>query len=155
MRVSRRKTVVRLHLEPQEHMLLTEMLRDLAASVTALAPGDAVWDRMHPAVYEDAQSAAEFRAMTEDDLDGLRAERIAQCQAGLDTHGTEIPLADADLDCWLRTINDLRLGHGTRLGVQADDDPDDPKYQDDPARLVYTWLTWMQDALINAAMDGI
>jgi hypothetical protein len=47
-------------------------------------------------------------------------------------------------------LNDLRLALGTRLGITEDDDhvverPDDP-------RVVYYWLTGIQDAVVQALM---
>ena len=41
---------------------------------------------------------------------------------------------------------------GTRLGVTAEDDPEDPAVQADGGRLLYHWLTWFQDALVAAVL---
>jgi hypothetical protein len=50
------------------------------------------------------------------------------------------------------TLNDLRLALGTRLGVTAEDDPDDPAFHADGGRLLYHWLTWFQDALVATVL---
>jgi hypothetical protein len=50
-------------------------------------------------------------------------------------------------------LNDLRLALGTRLGVTEEDDHDvdatDPREQ---PRLIYYWLTAVQDSVVHGLM---
>ena len=150
MKVSRRGGEVRVRLETTEVEVLNHVLLDFEQANVALAPGDPVYDRLHPAAYEDPDAAAEFRDLTRDDADRARAARVGQCRTELT--GTTLKLDDESVERWLMTLNDLRLALGIRLGVTADDDPDDPALQTDGGRLLYHWLTWFQDALVSAAL---
>jgi len=150
VKVTRRGGEVRVRLEPTEVDLLSQVLSEFEQASLALAPGDPVYERFHPAAYEDPRAAAEFRDLVGDDADTARSARVAQCRAELS--GTTLRLDDGAAERWLMTLNDLRLGLGIRLGVTAEDDPEDPAYQTDPGRLLYHWLTWFQDALVSAVL---
>ncbi|HEX2308946.1 MAG TPA: DUF2017 family protein [Jatrophihabitantaceae bacterium] len=146
MKVSRRSGQVRVRLETSEVELLSQVLLEFEQTSAVLAPGDLVYERLHPAAYQDPDAAAEFRDLTGDDADRARAARVGQCRAELT--GTTLRLDDESLERWLMTLNDLRLALGTRLGVTAEEDPNDPAVQGDGGRLLYHWLTWFQDALV-------
>ena len=146
MKVSRRSGQVRVRLETSEVELLSQVLLEFEQTSAVLAPGDLVYERLHPAAYQDPDAAAEFRDLTSDDADRARAARVGQCRAELT--GTTLRLDDESLERWLMTLNDLRLALGTRLGVTAEEDPNDPAVQGDGGRLLYHWLTWFQDALV-------
>ena len=56
---------------------------------------------------------------------------------------------------WLRALNDLRLVLGTRLDVTEDEfadgfDPDAPHAYE---LAVYAFLTWLQEAAVQAAQS--
>jgi hypothetical protein len=146
VKVSRRSGQVRVRLETSEVELLSQVLLEFEQTSAVLAPGDLVYERLHPAAYQDPDAAAEFRDLTGDDADRARAARVGQCRAELT--GTTLRLDDESLERWLMTLNDLRLALGTRLGVTAEEDPNDPAVQGDGGRLLYHWLTWFQDALV-------
>jgi hypothetical protein len=146
VKVSRRSGQVRVRLETSEVELLSQVLLEFEQTSAVLAPGDPVYERLHPAVYEDPDAAAEFRDLIDDDADRARAARLRQCRAELT--GTTLRLDDESLERWLMTLNDLRLSLGTRLGVTAEEDPNDPAFQGDGGRVLYHWLTWFQDALV-------
>jgi hypothetical protein len=150
VKVSRRGGEVRVRLETSEVELLSQVLLEFEQGSVVLAPGDPVYDRLHPVAYEDPDAAAEFRDLTSDDADRARAARVGQCRAELS--GTTLRMDEESLERWLMTLNDLRLALGTRLGVTAEDDPDDPAFQGDGGRLIYHWLTWFQDALVSAVL---
>ncbi|NUR92198.1 MAG: DUF2017 domain-containing protein [Nonomuraea sp.] len=108
--------------------------------------------RLFPAAYEDEQDAAEFRRYTEATLrDGKRAD----AQTVLDTAKPgAVELTPEQAQAWLRSLNDVRLAFGTRLGVteEVHDQIDtmsaeDPLY---PAYVTYDWLTYLQDSLVRA-----
>ena len=53
----------------------------------------------------------------------------------------------------LQVINDLRLAIGTRLGVSEDRQEIDPESADAQAWAVYSWLSGMQEALVDAVAE--
>lgn len=155
MKVSRRRGVVTLRLDPVEAALLTSLFDDFVAMLDtdALPLHDPVRERLFPAAYRDDDEAeSEFRGLTETSLRTDRSERAGQCATEL-ASASEIPLDDEAGQRWIKALNDLRLALGTRLGVTEDDDPDlatdDPDAQ---ARAVYYWLTAVQDSLVQALM---
>ncbi|MGI8882162.1 MAG: DUF2017 family protein [Jatrophihabitans sp.] len=152
MKITRRGGTVRLRLAAAESQTLDAVFEDLESALAGLGPGDEVWDRLHPAAYDDAEAASEFRDLVDDDVDAQRVERIGMCRAELAQSGGDLRLAEESLDRWLVTVNDIRLAIGTRIGVTADDDPVDPAFAEDHGRLLYGWLTWLQDALVTTAM---
>jgi hypothetical protein len=51
-------------------------------------------------------------------------------------------------------LNDLRLALGTRLGITEDDDPDlDPVDPAAQSRVIYYWLTALQDSVVQGLMS--
>jgi hypothetical protein len=155
VKVSRRHGRLRLRLEPEEVTLLSMLLDELDAVLDDPAdPGDPVFQRLYPAAYrDDADAEAEFRSLTESSLRTARSERIAACRADLVT-GPDIELTGPDAGRrWIQVLNDLRLALGTRLGITEDDEPDlDPT---DPAaqpRVIYYWLTAVQDSVVQELM---
>ncbi len=126
-------------------------------------PADPVLMRLFPDAYaDDAEAAGDFRRYTER---GLRSKKSADASIVLETLGSVDGQADDDaktkivLDsdqaaAWLRTLTDLRLALGTRLGVEQDDDDRwDSMPVDDPRRYVhdiYDWLGWLQETLVRA-----
>jgi Domain of unknown function (DUF2017) len=150
VKVTRRGGEVRVRLTTGEVGLLSQVLLEFEQASVALAPGDPVYERLHPAAYEDPDAAAEFRDLTGADADRARAARLGQCRADLSR--TTLKLDDESLERWLMTLNDLRLDLGTRLGVTAEDDPDAALQSGDAERGLYHWLTWFQDALVSAVL---
>ncbi len=158
---------ISLRFDAVEVDLLTELLDDLEGVLegSPQSPGEsdsAVLERLYPAAYRDDDRAeAEFRSLTESSLHSERNERIAICRselAGPSNRGpvAEIDIADAEVARrWLQVLNDLRLTHGTRLNITEDDDSDDTFDSSDPAhrpKLVYYWLTAVQDSVVRAVM---
>jgi hypothetical protein len=102
----------------------------------------------------DERNSAEFRRLTERDL---RSGKITDAEALLESlpdAGGGVALDEEQAHCWLRTINDVRLALGTRLGVSEDaaqdfdrlpaDDPDATAYE------LYVWLSILQESLLSA-----
>jgi hypothetical protein len=146
--------MIRLRLEPVEAQLLATLLDDLDTALESLPADDPVRQRLFPAGYrDDAEAAAEFRSLTEASLREAKVQRVGECRAELAGEGGTLEL-DADrVERWLIVLNDLRLGIGTRLGVQEDDDPViDPADSDAQVRAVYQWLTALQDSLVISAL---
>ncbi len=150
MKVSRRGGL-RLRLEPVEVSVLTALLTQLDATLGGENAADPVVQRLYPSAYPDDDEAdAEYREITEVGLRSERQQRAAACAAEL---SDEVNLTDPEVATrWIKVLNDLRLVLGTRLGVTEEDpdfDLDDPAEQ---PRMVYHWLTGVQDAVVQALM---
>jgi Domain of unknown function (DUF2017) len=155
VKVSRRHGRLRLRLEVEEVTLMSMLLDELDTLLDSdVDPHDEVLQRLYPAAYQhDPEAETEFRSLTESSLRTARSERIAACRADL-LAAPDVELSDPDAGRrWIQVLNDLRLALGTRLGITEDDDPDlDPA---DPAaqpRVIYYWLTAVQDSVVQGLM---
>ena len=106
--------------------------------------------------------AAEFRRLTET---GLRQRKAAALQTAADLlRGDDKLRLDAgQARVVLTALTDVRLVLGERMGLRTDDDvevleaaaqdldPDDPLGY---ALAVYDFLTWLQETLASAMLDG-
>jgi len=121
-------------------------------------PEDPALARLFPDAYEDPDDALEFRRFTQRDLRSGKLENLTVATGAL---GRPNPTQLTPDECmsWLGTLNDLRLTLGARLEVTEDG----PQAflglpEDDPRRsmyLVYDWLTYHQDRLVQALQKGI
>jgi hypothetical protein len=135
-------------------------------------PTDPVVLRLFPDGYRDNDEAAgDFRRYTERGLRDKKAGYAATVLASLATAEQADPAAESgndkikvDLDpegssAWLRTLTDLRLALGTRLGISADDEEQwDALSEDDPRKQihdVYDWLGWVQETLVRVLSSGL
>jgi len=118
-------------------------------------PDDPVLARLLPDAYRDDPDAArEFRRFTES---GLRSAKVECAQTILETlpsSGGRVRLTREQAEAWLRSLNDVRLALGVRLGITDDYDQlagdlgdDDPRYA---YIQVYQWLTYLQESLVVA-----
>ena len=137
-------------------------------------PDDPALARLFPDAYADDDEAAdEFRRFTERGLREAKAGAAATVLASLTAAGPVEPDEPSDpgrekvrltLDpdeaqAWLRTLTDLRLALGTRLGVEeGDEERWEELPDDDPRRQVhdvYDWLGWVQETLVRALAPGL
>jgi hypothetical protein len=132
-------------------------------------PTDPVLLRLFPDAYADDEQSAEFRRYTERGLREAKSSAAASVLASLATPEPEGKRATPDkldlrLDgeqatAWLRTLTDLRLALGTRLGVEeGDEDHWDSLDDDDPRAYVhhvYEWLGFVQETLVRALSAGL
>jgi hypothetical protein len=125
---------------------------------TATRPEDPALARLFPDAYEDPADADEFRRFTQRDL---RATKLANLTTAIESLGRPNPtqLSEAECLAWLGALNDLRLTLGTRLDV-GEESPQEflALPEDDPRRsmyLVYDWLTYHQDRLVQALQKGV
>ncbi|NIJ05135.1 DUF2017 family protein [Frigoribacterium faeni] len=138
-----------LDLPEHEARLLGDLVAQL---VTVLEGGDAndpAVARLLPSAYpDDEEAAAEFRRFTSDDL---TARKLANARRVLDDLAPPAAerLDQAAQQSWLRTLTDLRLVLGSRLGVTADG----PAPSDDPQVMVmhdvFDWLGYLQESLVQ------
>jgi Domain of unknown function (DUF2017) len=137
-------------------------------------PTDPVVLRLFPDGYrDDDEAAAEFRRFTERSLREAKADSAVTMLASLEAVSTadsakedvskrekvRIRLDAAQAQSWLRTLTDLRLALGTRLGVEEGDEQVWEALADgDPRRHihdVYEWLGWVQETLVRALAAGV
>ena len=127
------------------------------------AERDPALDRLLPtANRQDDEVAAEFRRLTET---GLRQRKAAAWRQAADLLRGEdkIALDEGQARAVLTALTDVRLVLGERMGLRTDDgrrrargrgrdlDPDDPLAY---ALAVYDFLTWLQETLASAMLDG-
>jgi Domain of unknown function (DUF2017) len=133
---------------------------DLAAmvgmsDVDVEMPDDPVLARLLPDAYTgDPDAAHEFRRFTEA---SLRSAKVECAQTLLDTlpaSGGKVKLSSEQAEAWLRSLNDVRLALGVRLGVTDEFDglnedvgPEDPRFA---YVQVYQWLAYIQGSLVSA-----
>ncbi|MBV8541358.1 MAG: DUF2017 domain-containing protein [Pseudonocardiales bacterium] len=116
------------------------------------APTDRVLARLLPDFHrEDATLSGGLRALHEPELvavkDGVAGVVLDTCPA----RGGRVRLSDEQAQAWLSALNDVRLALGTVLEV-TEDMPDELPPEDPRAAhlVVYHWLTWVQESLIQA-----
>ena len=132
---------------------------DLAALVgisdSAEEPDDPVLARLLPDGYRDDPDAArEFRRFTESSLRSAKVESAQMLLETLPAGGGRIRLRADQAEAWLRSLNDVRLAMGVRLGVTEDFHeliqdigPDDARYG---YAHIYDWLSILQASLVEA-----
>jgi hypothetical protein len=139
--------------EADELARMVGMTNGLAESTEP--PDDPVLARLLPDAYrDDPDAAAEFRRFTEPDL---RSGKVTCAMTLLETlppGGGRIRLTADQAQAWLRSLNDVRLALGTRLGVTEDFDALDEHVEADDPRFayvqVYQWLAYLQGSLVSA-----
>jgi hypothetical protein len=118
-------------------------------------PDDRVLARLLPDfTTEDPDLAAGLRSLHEPELIEAKDAAAALVLETLPESGGRIELTAEQADTWLTALNDVRLALGTALDVSEDMPEELPL--DDPrsAHLgVYHWLTFVQDALVQARMQ--
>ena len=143
----------RVRLGADERDLLRRLARELE-ELLATDPDDPSLRRLRAPAYEDDdEGEREFRSLMAGELDAGRLDNLRKLEeaAGRDQ-------LDADeLDVWLSALNDLRLALGTRLDVKEDVfadgfDPDAPNAYELAA---YAFLTWLQEAAVEAAATDL
>jgi hypothetical protein len=117
-------------------------------------PDDHVLARLLPDFStDDDDLSAGMRSLHEPELIDAKDGAARVIIETLPADGGKVELTPAQADAWLTALNDIRLALGTALDVSEDMPdqlpPDDPR----GAHLgVYQWLTYVQDALVQARM---
>ena len=118
-------------------------------------PDDQVLARLLPDFSTDDEDlSAGMRSLHEPELIEAKDGAAQVVEQTLPEDGGRIELSPEQADAWLTSLNDVRLALGTALDVSEEmpDElpPDDPR----TAHLgVYHWLTFVQDALVQARMQ--
>lgn len=114
-------------------------------------PDDPVLARLFPdARSDDPKAAREHRRLTEDELRRGKLDDADEVLDRLPADGGAIVLDDEAADAWLRALNDVRLAMGTRLDVtERTRLPRRPRTPDQQALMLYFWLGWLQESLLE------
>jgi hypothetical protein len=167
---------VLLVLPEHERALLMDLTRQVVQMLEHGDAADPAMVRLLPSAYpDDDEAAAEFRRFTADDLIG---RKIAHAQAVLATleapatEGTagtasdeptprrrgsrskgprpdERRLDTAAQQAWLRSLTDLRLTLGTRLGITDEGLPSGAESHLQAMHAVFDWLGYLQESLLQ------
>jgi hypothetical protein len=108
-------------------------------------------DRPDEGTPDPGDSAAALRSVHEPAIVGEKQGNLSRVLGMLNECRSEIVLSEADAECWLRALNDVRLVLGSRLEVTGD--PPEKLPSNDPQAeemAVYHWLTFCQDSLVGA-----
>ena len=127
------------------------------------APEDPAIARLFPeANRDDPDAAAEFRRLTET---GLRARKRAAARSAAEVLSREGPvlLDEGQAQSLLKSLTDLRLVLGERLGLKTDDDATrlgamlmvgiEPYEGWQPLAVTYELLQHIQESLVQALMS--
>jgi len=156
---------ISVRLAPREREILAALAAELALETASAvgddgSPDDGTSDadpglaRLRPdAVRGDPAASADFRDLTARDLEDARQARFAVLA---ETVGAT-SLDDSQASAWLGAVNDLRLVHGTRLGVTEDAgrEPVDERDPEAAHTIVFLWLGWIEEQLVDALAAGL
>jgi hypothetical protein len=146
---------VRLVLESEEAMLLSE-LADQVDSVLLLGEADdPALGRLLPNAYpDDAAASQDFTRYTRDSLvDGKRQAAQSVRDATAVEEGDEgvvqIELDQAEAWGWLTFLTDLRLILAERVGIIEEGEDAASETRDDYLRAAYEWAGFVQGSMLE------
>lgn len=136
---------------------------DALAEITGIRTGpstppeDEVLARLLPDFHrEDADLAGAMRSLREPELIDAKSRAADVLLATCPESGGRIELDVDQADLWLSALNDVRLALGTTIGVTEDMPEIPPEDENLAAHLgVYQWLTFVQDALVQARVTAL
>jgi hypothetical protein len=143
---------ISLRLNAAESAILRDLVEQMRNLVKESDATDPVRGRLFPDAYNDDEDAAAYRGMTGGDLSALKLEALDRVSESLGQRGpTRVELGQEDAEAWVRSLTDMRLAIGTRLGVTEavmDRDPDrsDPDFA---ALQTLHWLGWLQERILE------
>lgn len=155
---------VLVSLERSELDLLSQLASQLRGLLDAPSPDDAAIDRLFPRAYLDpTEEEAEevWQAIAGSDLLARRIEALRTLVEDVEATGSDestkrvrFYLDRESEAAWLGVLNDLRLTLGSRLGITEDEEVGGRAQSADTTALaVYDWLTQIQGALVDLALD--
>ena len=139
-------------LEKDEVLVVGRLLDDMIQFLSIEDPDDDVEKRLFPSAYDDQDESQKFKEMVGSELRSDKVKTLELMRAGLVAGGGRTILSTADVEAWLRGLNDLRLAIGTRLDVTEEKMAASPDEEDPEAgalALVH-WLGWLQEMMIES-----
>lgn len=145
---------VRLVLEAEEAMLLSELADQVDSVLLLGSDEDPALGRLLPNAYpDDVDAAHEFTRYTRGSLvDGKRQAAQAVRDATGATEGkelVEIELDESQAWSWLTFLTDLRLILAERVGIGEEGTPDEDEQRDDYLRAAYEWAGFVQGSMLE------
>ncbi|WP_394553507.1 DUF2017 family protein [Agromyces sp. MMS24-JH15] len=145
---------VRLVLEAEEAMLLSELADQVDSVLLLGADDDPALGRLFPSAYpEDAAAARDYTRYTRESLvdhkrQAAQAVRDATAVDG-DRGLVEILLDQSQAWGWLTFLTDLRLILAERVGVGEEGTPEADEQRDDYLRAAYEWAGFVQGSMLE------
>ena len=146
-----------LHLPAEERALLASLALQLQSLLDEVpidqsSPIPTIARRLFPRAYsqDDSSEAAYSDLMRAELLDGRRSAAGILLETSERDH-----LDEAQLDAWLKALNDLRLVLGSSLEVTevaGEIEPDDPRYSE---WICYQYLTFVLGEVVDLLADGL
>lgn len=141
-----------LNLESHEAAVVQQLLDDMIEFLSHENSDDEVEKRLFPDAFDDEDEAQKFKEMVGSELRSEKLKTLELMRSGLAAGGGRTTLSRADVEAWLRGLNDLRLAIGTRLDVTEEKMAEMPD-EDDPASVplgLVHWLGWLQEMMIDS-----
>jgi hypothetical protein len=143
-----------VHLPSAERELLRSLPASMRRALSEGAPEDPGLARLNPTAYpDDRELEDEYRELIGNELNAGRLAAFDTLEATAD----ESTLDEAQLQAWMRAINDTRLLLGSRLNVTEDpadrDVPDD--HPDAQAIAIYDYLSWLEEQVVDALSEAL
>lgn len=129
---------------------------------SAEVPTDSALLRLLPSAMDDDGEALEFRRLTERSL--REAKTGALRAASLHLEATPLHLDSEQARLFASALNDVRLVLADRLDIQTDEDAERLHDIRDPGKardvdgylaLVYNFVTWLQETLMQALLRSL
>lgn len=147
----------RINLPPDVRELMNHLFGELREVLTQANTSDPALRRLFPAAYhDDPERDAEYQDLMRSELVASRLTAISRVTEVI---GEGDRLEPGDMDLLLQSLNAVRLLLGTMLDVSEDDEADsgadDP---DDPVAAqahLYSYLGWLLEAAVGAAMAAV
>ena len=137
-----------------DDLLALSLAQEVVASVGEDGDDPAA-DRLSVSAYPDDETAqAEYRRLTEPDLDRQRQmdrDSVASVIKAAQTGPVSLTVPEAE--ALLMVLNEARLALGARLGIVTEGWVPDEQTASDPALLLLQYLTGYQDELIRALAE--
>lgn len=149
-------------LEPQERLERDPLEELVGLDEHVAEPEDPALQRLLPAASSDPERAAEFRRLTDR---SLRERKIGALRASsLALEADPVTLDMPQAQDFARSLNDVRLVLATRLGISDEADAERVAQHVDFAgvtdvtdymAVVYNFVSWLQDTLLNALLKTL
>ena len=125
-------------------------------------PADSAVARLLPAASSDDEAATEYRRYTERDLRETKRANLAML--AFDIESSDLRLNEEHARAWAAALGDIRLVLADRLYIVDEDtaediaaftDPSEIETQEEYMAVVYNFVSWVQDSLMLAMLDGL
>lgn len=128
-----------------------ELIDDLLAQLSGmLGQGGPALRRLFPKPYgDDEERNAGYAVLAGSELLENRLDAITEMRGSL----TERHVDGAQLDTWMRTINDLRLVMGTLLDIRDDENEIPIDDDNEDLFIAYEHLGYVLESIVTALMS--